>query len=136
VLLPRVDPGRRRSGWPVGLRDGALLVLFAAGLTAEEIIGLNASSITLEQGRLKVTVHREEFPWAVTLSGEFADRLLAWLTERRIWATTEPAFADPQGQISPEFIYQLLYRYRHRLRGKRRSRRGSPSHTKTGLRKP
>ena len=30
-VLSRVDPARMRSDWPVGLRDGALLALAAAG---------------------------------------------------------------------------------------------------------
>ena len=43
-VLPLVDPGRVRSGMAVGLRDGALLALIAAGLSAVEIAGLNQAS--------------------------------------------------------------------------------------------
>jgi hypothetical protein len=44
AVLSQVDPARLRSGWPVGLRDGALLALIAAGLSAEKIAGLHATS--------------------------------------------------------------------------------------------
>lgn len=56
--LSRVDPARMRSDLPVGLRDGALLALAAAGLNAEEICGLRCSAISMEQASLVVTIRR------------------------------------------------------------------------------
>src|SRR5687768_8838858 len=48
ALLPLVDPDRMRSGRVVGLRDGAVLALAAAGLTTIEIAALPASAILTE----------------------------------------------------------------------------------------
>lgn len=54
TLLPRVDPGRVRSGRAVGLRDGAVLALVAAGLTAVEIAALRATAITMANRQVVV----------------------------------------------------------------------------------
>lgn len=118
VLLPWVDPGRLRAGWPVGLRDGALLALLAAGLSAEEISGLHASEITMDRGHLRVTVRRYGLSWSVVLTPELGGRLLAWLTERRLWATPEPVFAGPEGPLTPTGIYVILHRYRREKRAR------------------
>ena len=62
-ILLRVDPGRMRLGWPVGLRDGALLALLAAGFTPREVSRLRASAVTMTRGKLLVTVKRESVTW-------------------------------------------------------------------------
>jgi len=43
TLLPRVDPGRVRSGRAVGLRDGAVLALVATGLTAAQLAAFRSN---------------------------------------------------------------------------------------------
>ena len=114
AVLSRVDPTRLRSGWPVGLRDGALLALVAAGLSAEEICGLHASSITMDRGNLLVAVRRHGVTWTAVLPVDLGARLLAWLSERRLWADPTPVFPGPQGKLSPMAIHQILHRYRQR----------------------
>ena len=112
ALLPWVDPARLRAGWPVGLRDGALVALLAAGLSADEISGLKASAITMGRGHLRIALRRYGQAWFVILSPDLGGRLLAWLTERRLWAAPEPVFAGAEGPISPTGIYMILHRYR------------------------
>jgi integrase len=112
ALLPRVDPARLWAGWPVGLRDGALLALLAAGLSAEEISGLRASNITSDRGNLRVTIRRYGESWSVNLSPVLGGPLLAWLIERRLWGTAEPVVVSPDGPLTPAGIYVLLHRYR------------------------
>lgn len=116
TALAHVDPARQRSGWPVGLRDGALLALVAAGLNAEEIAGLHASSITMDRGNLLVEVRRHGITWRAVLPMDLGSRLLAWLTERRLWAVPALVITGPQGPLSPMAIHQVLYRYRHQGR--------------------
>jgi integrase len=106
-------------GWPVGLRDGALLALVAAGLSAEEICGLQASAITMDRGNLLITVRRHGVTWRVLLPTDLGSRLLAWLTECRLWADPRPVFTGPQGRLSPMAIHQVLYRYQQRKKARR-----------------
>lgn len=115
AILSRVDPARQRSGWPVGLRDGALLSLVAAGLSAEEIAELHASSVTMDRGNLLVEIRRHGMIWRVVLPMDLGARLLAWLTERRLWAVPAPVITGPQGPLSPMAIHQVLYRYRQQI---------------------
>ncbi|HYG62261.1 MAG TPA: hypothetical protein VEL74_06750 [Thermoanaerobaculia bacterium] len=112
AVLARVDPTRLRSGWPVGLRDGALLALVAAGLSAEEICALHASSISMDRGNLLIAVRRHGILWKAVLPTDLGARLLAWLTERRLWADPAPVFTGPKGPLSRVAIHQILYRYR------------------------
>jgi site-specific recombinase XerD len=114
-VLPLVDPGRQRSGWPVGLRDGALLSLVAAGLSAEEIAELHASSITMDRGNLLIEIRRHGITWRAVLPMDLGARLLAWLTERRLWAVHALVITGPQGPLSPMAIHQVLYRYRQQI---------------------
>ncbi len=111
VLLPQIDPARLLAGWPVGLRDGALLALFSVGLTAGEIAHLSASAVSMERGGLHVTVQRHHHPWSVALSTDPGARLLAWLTEHRIWGTTEPVLTGYQQPLSESAVHKILYRY-------------------------
>jgi site-specific recombinase XerD len=113
-LLARVDPARHRWGWPVGLRDGAVLALLAAGITIEELADLQASAVTMERGILQVHVHRKGYKWSVTLPPPVGGRLLAWLTESRLWATAEPVAKGFRGRLTLQAIRQILYRYRER----------------------
>ncbi|HSN87099.1 MAG TPA: hypothetical protein VL025_10095 [Thermoanaerobaculia bacterium] len=112
ALLPYVDAARWRGNFPVGLRDGALLSLIAAGLTAEEIAVLRATAITLEGGRLHVTIDRFGMVYIIILTPDMASRLLAWVTERRLWSTDELVLSSPEGPITPNGIWLVLHRYR------------------------
>lgn len=116
ALLPSVDPGRQRSdGWPVGLRDGALLALLAVGLTSAELSTLRASSVTMARGKVLVRVNRHGSKWFTILPPDLGGHLLAWLSDRRLWATSEPVFTAPQGPLlSVEGIYTIVKRYRRK----------------------
>lgn len=114
VLLFHVDPGRVRSGRAVGLRDGALLALIAAGLSAMEIAALRASAVTMTGGQVVVSVHRHDITWSAVLPTDIGARLLAWLTESRLWAVPEPVFRGRRGPLTPMGICKVLERYRTR----------------------
>src|SRR5688500_9934243 len=101
-ILSRVDPARMRAGWPVGLRDGALLALLAAGLAPEEICRLRASAVTMNRGKLLIEVHRRGVIWYAALPADLAGRVLVWLTECRLWAEAVPVFTGPRGPLSPK----------------------------------
>lgn len=118
-VLSLVDPARLRSGWPVGLRDGAMLALLAAGLTAQEISRLRAAEVTVTHGKLHVSVHRHGVPWYTVLPPDLGGRLLVWLTERRLWAEMTPIFHGPRGSLSPRGIYRILDRYWSQRRPRR-----------------
>ncbi|HEX7184444.1 MAG TPA: hypothetical protein VF756_21640 [Thermoanaerobaculia bacterium] len=118
--LSRVDPARLLAGWPVGLRDGALLALLAAGLNAEEISELHASAISMDRGNLIVAVRRYGITWRAEMPIDLGGRLLAWLTERRLWATDTPVFTGPQGPLSYFAVYKVLERYGNRQPAPRR----------------
>ena len=119
-ILLRVDPGRSRLGWPVGLRDGALLALVAAGFTPREISRLRASAVTMVRGKLLVSVKRKSVTWFALLPSDLGGWLLAWLTERRLWAEGLPVIHGPSGRpLPPNRIEKIVARYR-RQRGARR----------------
>jgi len=104
-----------RSGLPVGLRDGALLALVAAGLSSEEIAGLKASQISMAEGRLVISFRRPGVTCLVILSANLGSRLLAWLSERRLWSLPEPVF----GPLTSIGVRMVLVRYRKALRRRR-----------------
>jgi hypothetical protein len=112
-LLACIDPGRVRSGQAVGLRDGALLALVAAGLSAVEIAALRASAITMTSGKLLVSVRRHRLAWFVVLPADLGGRLIAWLTECRLWAAPEPVFRGSRGPLTSMGICKVLERYRN-----------------------
>jgi hypothetical protein len=112
-LLTRVDPGRVRSGQAIGLRDGALLALVAAGLSAVEIATLRASAVTMTSGKLLVAVRRHGLTWFVVLPTDLGARLIAWLTECRLWAVPEPVFRGSRGPLTSMGICKVLERYRN-----------------------
>jgi site-specific recombinase XerD len=116
AALPQVDPGRLRSGHPVGLRDGALLALVAAGLSAVEIASLKASAVAMAGGRLVVSVRRHGVTWTAVLPTDLGARLLAWLSERRLWAVPKPVFQGAQGPLTPIGVRKVLSRYHKSLR--------------------
>jgi len=107
ALLPSIDPARLRAGRSVGLRDGALLALVAAGLSAVEIAALRATAIRMSGGRVLIAVRRHGVTWTAALPTDLGARLLAWLTETRLWAVPEPVFG-----LAPMAIHQILHRYR------------------------
>lgn len=113
ALLPCVDPGRVLSGRAVGLRDGALLALIAAGLSTAEIVSLRASAVTMTGGHVMVTVARHDISWFAVLPTDLGARLLAWLTESRLWAVPEPLFRGRRGPLTQIGIRQVLRRYRN-----------------------
>ncbi len=119
-VLSWVDPARMRSGWPVGLRDGALLALLAGGFTPAEICRLRASAVTMNRGKLLVEIHRKGVTWYAALPADLGGRVLVWLTERRLWAESVPVFTGPQGScLSPKSIYTILNRYRREGKARR-----------------
>jgi hypothetical protein len=113
TLLPRVDPARLRYGWPIGLRDGAVLTLLGAGLTLDEILLLRAADIVSDRGQLQVRIRRLGFPYAITLHSIYGGRVLAWLSDRRLWASPDLLCTCIQGPLTGEAVRQILYRYRH-----------------------
>ena len=121
ALLPRVDPGRVRSGRAVGLRDGAVLALVAAGLTAVEIAAIRATAITMANRQAVVSVRRHGISWSIVLPDDLGGRLLAWLTEARIWGLPEPVFQGCRGPLTSMGIWKILDRYRDPQRRRRRS---------------
>ena len=117
--LSRINPARLRWGWPVGLRDGALLALVAAGLSAAEISRLRASAITMERGKLVVQVQRRGVSLPIALPIDLGARLLVWLTERRLWAVDAPVFTGARERpISLDGLYTVLRRYRRKRRAR------------------
>ena len=111
-LLPQVDLARQYAGCPVGLRDGALLALVAAGFNAVEISGMRASSITMAGGRLQIVVQRRRgVLWSATMPTDLGGRVLVWISERRIWGTEEPVFIGVRGLITPSGVCKILDRY-------------------------
>lgn len=120
TLLPRVDPGRVRSGRAVGLRDGAVLALVATGLTAAEIAALRATAITMANRQAVVAIHRDGISWFIVLPDDLGGRLLAWLTEARIWGLPEPVFQGCRGPLTPMGIWKILERYRNPREGRSR----------------
>jgi site-specific recombinase XerD len=118
-MLSRVDPARQHSGLPVGLRDGALIALLAAGFTAREISRLRASAVTMNRGKLLVGVRRHGVAWYAVLPAGLGGRLLVWLTERRLWTESKPVFTGIRGSLSPTGIHKILERYRREARASR-----------------
>jgi hypothetical protein len=112
ALLPRVDPGRLRAGRAVGLRDGAVLALIAAGLTSVEIAALRASDVTMIEGQVHVAARRRGLTWKAALPTELGSWLLAWLSERRLWGEAELVFTGRGGgPFSLVGISRVLHRY-------------------------
>ena len=113
-LLSRVDPGRLFGGRAVGLRDGALLALLAAGLTIFDISPLRASAVTMNDGQVQIAIQRRSITWSATLPTALGARLLAWLSERRLWGEEVPLFTCRRGgPLSHSGISGVLHRYRH-----------------------
>ena len=113
-LLPRVDPGRLLAGRAAGLRDGALLALLAAGLTSAEISTLRASAVTMNDGQVQIAIQRRGITWSAALPTALGARLLAWLSESRLWGEEVPLFTCRRGgPLSHPGISGVLHRYRH-----------------------
>ena len=125
-LLPRVDPGRVRSGRAVGLRDGALLALVAAGLSAIEIAALQASAITWSTPSSSSQSIATASPGPPLWPTDLGARLLAWLTESRLWAVPEPVFRGQRGPLTPVGICAVLKRYHNRRPAPARRKRFLP----------
>ena len=114
-LLPRVDPGRLLAGRAVGLRDGALLALIAAGLTSVEISNLQATAIKMIDGQVQVSIQRQGITWCAMLPTALGARLLAWISECRLWGEAEPVFTGRRGgPLTLGGVGRVLRRYRHR----------------------
>jgi hypothetical protein len=111
AVLPWVDPGRVYKGQPVGLRDGAILAFLAGGLTTREVITLRASAITMQGGRVNIALERDGAFYAV-LTPDQGGRVLAWLSESRLWGSPEPVFTGPQGPLTIQGIHHVLNRHR------------------------
>jgi integrase len=111
-ILPRVDPGRVRSGRAVGLRDGALIALVAGGMTAVEIVALRAMDVTMDKGEVRVAIHGYGTR-LILLPTNLGARLLAWLSECHQWDKAEPVFRGPRGPLTPMGIYKIIHRHRN-----------------------
>ena len=113
ALLQRVDPGRVRSGEAVGLRDGAVLALIAAGWSANEIAALRASDIQMQGRHMTISVQPyEDVTWITVLPAELGARLLAWLTEAKIWGLPAPVFRGCRGPLTAMGIFKVFERHR------------------------
>ena len=122
-LLPRVDPGRVRSGQAVGLRDGAVLALLAAGLKVAEISALRAKSIKMVGGRAVVEIEHEVSTWSRVLPTDMAARVVVWLTEAEIWGRDEPVFHGCRGPLTAMGIFKIVERYRNPKPARQRARK-------------
>jgi hypothetical protein len=134
ALLPRVDPGRERAGKAIGLRDGALLALIAAGLTSVEIAALRASAVTVIDNQIHVATQRRGLTWKAALPAQLGSWLLAWLSERRIWGEAELVFTGRRGgPFSLVGISRVLHRYRTNppKRAKKKKKKKPASRTVT-----
>jgi site-specific recombinase XerD len=96
----------------VGLRDGAVLALVAAGLTAVEIAALRATDITVANHQAVVAIHRHRISWCIVLPDDLGGRLLAWLTEARTWGLPELVFQGCRGPLTSMGVWKILDRYR------------------------
>jgi hypothetical protein len=65
-----------------------------------------------------VTIRRHGIIWQAMLPIDLGARLLAWLTECRLWAVPAPVFTGPQGSLSRMAIHQILHRYRQQGRAR------------------
>lgn len=140
ALLPRVDPGRVRAGKAIGLRDGALLALIAAGLTSVEIAALRASAVTVIDNQVHVATQRRGLTWKAALPTQVGSWLLAWLSERRIWGEAELVFTGRRGgRFSLVGISRVLHRYRTnppaRAKKKKKKKAASRARTTSGIRR-
>jgi hypothetical protein len=136
ALLPRVDPGRERAGKAIGLRDGALLALIAAGLTSVEIAALRASAVTVIDKQVHVAAQRRGLTWKAALPTQLGSWLLAWISERRIWGEAELVFIGRRGgSFSLVGISRVLNRYLTnpptRAKKKRKKKKKAASRTAT-----
>jgi integrase len=113
ALLQRVDPGRVRSGEAVGLRDGAVLALIAAGWSANQIASLRAADIQMQGRHMTISVNPyEDVTWITVLPAELGARLLAWLTEAKVWGLPEPVFRGCRGPLTAMGIFKVFERHR------------------------
>ena len=121
TLLDRVDLGRTRSGKAVGLRDGAVLALVAAGLSTIQIAALRASDIKVVHRRVIVLLRRGENPVFTQLPRLLGGRLLVWLSDAKLWGCPEPLFRGCRGPLTPMGIWKIYDRYRKPKARARRS---------------
>ncbi len=133
-LLPRVDPGRVRSGQAVGLRDGAVLALLAAGLKVTEISALRATNVKMVGGRVMVVGKFEVATWSRVLPTDIAARVVVWLTEAEIWGRDEPVFRGCRGPLTAMGIFKIVERYRKSKPARQRARK--PQETRPAVQLP
>ena len=138
ALLPRIDPGRVHNGVAVGLRDGALLALVAAGLSAVQIASLRASDVAMSAGRVMLAVKHEGKQGNdlfLLLSVSLGAHLLAWLSERRLWGEDTPVFHGSIGPLSQIGVRKVLLRYARSTRNRRPLRKNRRSRLGIGTRR-
>jgi site-specific recombinase XerD len=119
AVLRRINPARMRRGRPLGLRDSAILALSAGGMSAAEIAALRASSVHVITGRVMIAAVRYGDPVLVPMPADLGARLVAWLTDRRLWATDQFVFTAFRGKLSTRGASAVLDRHL----GRRRTRR-------------
>lgn len=113
-----IDLGRERGGISLGLRDGALFALLAAGLGFTDIASLKCDAIRQDSsGRLRIRAQKG--PWECTLLlGEAESaRVLAWIMELRAWGTGLALFGPSRPRLQ-----RIVKRYLERAaEGRRRA---------------
>jgi hypothetical protein len=112
-----VDPGRIRGDVAVGLRDGALFALLAAGLTFTEASAMTfrAFSIHSVTGCVRLTVDRGGWTCTRLLDGELSARLLAWVADARGWNTDLPVFQGlGAGDAGRRALSKIVERYQRK----------------------
>ncbi len=124
ALLARVNPGEMHRGRPLGLRDSAILVLAAAGLSSAEIAALRASAIAMTtRRRVVVSVRRQGFRWSRALPDDLGAHLILWLNQTHLWGQPELLFQSGRGPLTAAAIRRVLARYRNRTRPRKRRRK-------------
>ena len=109
--LPTLDwkPGRDRVEKLRAVKD------------ASEIAALRATAITMANRQVLVAIHRHGISWHLQLPDDLGGRLLAWLTEARIWGLPKPVFHGCRGPLTSMGIWKILDRYREPQSRRRRS---------------
>ena len=111
AAIERVDPGKVRDGVPVGLRDGAILALVAAGLSAGEIARLQAKAFRMRRGRLILARPGDGLIWYAALPDAISARIVLWLSECRLWDQPEPVFKGARGPLSARGVSKVFNLY-------------------------
>lgn len=108
-------PGLPHSHSMAGLRDGALLeLLYATGLRASEIVGLNFENVSLEDGIVRV-IGKGDKERIVPFGGPASTALRAYITERSKKyraGQSDPVFLNLRGgRLTSRSLQRIVKRY-------------------------